>query len=157
MPDWLKPMFTVTSTITAIVVVVVVVYAKKYDNCLCGKPLQKNRKNKNNNLDEIELKEISKPHGISTSCPSTHRLTANSFHSLAQRQLPQLPNAIWDQSDPPLLHSSPKDSVDVHSTHWLKAKESPKMKIPAIPESVKNFLEDAALDFHKYDKFKHAQ
>ena len=31
------------------------------------------------------------------------------------------------------------------------------MKIPAIPESVKNSLEDAGLDFHKYDKFKHAQ
>ena len=31
------------------------------------------------------------------------------------------------------------------------------MKIQATPESVKNFLEDAGLDFHKYDKFKCAQ
>ena len=31
------------------------------------------------------------------------------------------------------------------------------MKIPATPESVKNFLEDAGLDFSKYDKFKCAQ
>ena len=31
----------------------------------------------------------------------------------------------------------------------LKVKESPKMKIPATPETVKNnFLDDAGLDFH---------
>ena len=31
------------------------------------------------------------------------------------------------------------------------------MKTPATPESVKNFLEDAGLDFCEYDKFKHVQ
>ena len=31
------------------------------------------------------------------------------------------------------------------------------MKILAIPELVQNFLEDAGLDFHKYDQFKCAQ
>ena len=87
------------------------------------------------------------------------RLTGNSCHSLAQRQLPKLPNVIQDQLGSHLLHSSPKDSVDVtlHNIHPLKIKESPKIKFPATLESVENLLEDAGLDFHKYDKFKHTQ
>ena len=81
----------------------------------------------------------------------------NSCISLAQRQLLQLPNAIQDQSDSPLLHHSPKDSVDVHNAHPLRFKESPKIKIPATPESIKIFLEDVGLHFCKYDKFKQAK
>ena len=154
MPDCLKIMFTITSIIIAIIVVVEVIYAMKPGNCLCRKCLQNNRKNKSTNFDEFELKEISKPHGISTVCPLTCRLTVNSCHLLAQRKLPQLPNAIWDQPDSPLLH---KDNLDVHNTCSLKVKETPKMKIPATPELVKNFLEDAGLDFCKDDKFKHVQ
>ena len=75
----------------------------------------------------------------------------------SSKTIPPIANAIQVQSDSPLLHHSPKDSADVHNTHQLKVKESPQMKIPATPESVKNFLEDAGLDFHKYDKFKHAR
>ena len=127
MPVWLKIMLTITSTVIAIIVVVVVIYAKKSGNCLCRKHLQNNRKNKNINLDEFELKEINKPHSISISHPLKHGLNVYSCHSLAQRQLPQLHNAIQDQPDSPLLHSSPKDSVDVHNTHPLKIKQSPKM------------------------------
>ena len=111
MPDWLKIMLTVTYFIIAIIVVVVVIYSMKSGNCLCGKHLQHTRKNKNTNLGETELKEIGKPHGILTSCPLMFRLTMNSCHSLAQRQLPQLLNTIQDQPDSPLLHSSPKDSA----------------------------------------------
>ena len=85
MPDWLQIMLTVTFTIIAIIVKVVVIYAKKSGNCLCRKHLQNNRKNKNANLDEIELKEISKPHGISTSHPLMPRLSANGCYSLVQR------------------------------------------------------------------------
>ena len=84
----------------------------------------------------MKLKEINKPHGISTSHPVMCRLTVNSCHSLAQRQLLQLPNAIQDQPDSSLLHSSPIDSADVHKTCPLKVKDSQKMKIPATPESV---------------------
>ena len=36
MPDWLKIMLTITSTIIAIIVIVVVIYAKMPGNCLCG-------------------------------------------------------------------------------------------------------------------------
>ena len=46
MPDWLKTMLTITSTVIAIIVVVVVTYAKKSGNCPCRKHLQNNRKNK---------------------------------------------------------------------------------------------------------------
>ena len=140
-------MLTITSTVIAIIVVVVVIYVKKSGNCLCAKYLQNNRKNKMTNLDEFKLKGIIKLHSISTSHPLMCRLTVNSCHSLAQRQLPQLLNAIWDQPDSPLLQYSPKDSVDVHNTHPLKVKESPKMKIPAIPESPMNFLEDVGPNF----------
>ena len=141
----------------AIIVVVVLIYAKKSGTFLHGKHLQNSRKNKKTTLNEFELREVNKPHSISTSCPLTSRLTENSCHSLAQRQSPQLPNTIQDQPDSLLLHHSPKDNTDVHNADPLKVQESPKIKIPATPESVKNFLEDAGLDFGKYDKFKHAQ
>ena len=122
-----------------------------------GKCLQNNRKNKNTNLNEIELKEISKPHGISTPHLLTCRLTANSCHSLVQRQLPKLPNTIQDQPASSLFHGSLKDNAGVHNTCPFKVRDSRKIKILATPESVKNFLEDAGLNFYKYDKFKHAQ
>ena len=150
-------MLTITSTIKAFIVIVVVIYAKKSDNCSCGKHLQNNRKNKNTNLDDIELKEISKPHGISTFHPLMCRLTANSCYSLVQRQLPQLPNVIQDKPDSPLLHSSLKDSAYVHNTCLLKVRESPKMKFRQLLNLLKTFLEVAGFNFCKYDKFKHAQ
>ena len=138
MPDWLKIMLTITSIVIAIIVVVVVVYAKKSGNCLCEKHLQNNGKNRKTNLDEFKLREISKPHSISPFHPLTHRLTANNCSSFAQRQLPQSPNTIQDQPDSSLLHGSPKERVDVHNAYPLQVKESPKMKIQAMPESVKN-------------------
>ena len=98
---------------------------RKIGNCLCRKHLQNNRKNKNINLDEFRLKK-SKPHSISTSPPLTCRLIVNSCHSLAQRQLPQLPNATQDDPELPLLHCSPKDNADVHKAHQVGVKESPK-------------------------------
>ena len=69
MPDWLKIMHTVTSTVIAIIVLVVVIYAKKSGICLSRKHLQNNRKNKNTNLDEFKLKEISKPNSILATHP----------------------------------------------------------------------------------------
>ena len=72
-------------------------------------PTEQQKKNKNTNLDEIELKEISKPYDISTSYLLMCRLTANGCHSLVQRQLLQLLNVIQDQPDPPLFHSCLKD------------------------------------------------
>ena len=157
MLDWLKIVLTITFAIKAIIVIVVLFYAKKSGKCLYRKHIWNKRKNKKTDLNEFELREINKPHSISTSHPLISRLTGNSCHSLAQRQLSLLQNTIHDQPDSPLLHHSPKDSVDVHNVHPLRVKESPKIIIPATPDSVKNFLEDAGLDFHKYDKLKHAK
>ena len=61
-PDWLKITLTITSTIIAIMVVVVLIYAKKSSNCLSGKHLWNNKKNKNTDLNEYELREINKVH-----------------------------------------------------------------------------------------------
>ena len=85
------------------------------------------------------------------------QINCNSCHSLAQKQLLQLSNAIQNQPDSLLLHYNPKDSVDVHNAHPVSFKESPKLKIPVTPESVNNFLEDICLEFCKYDKFKCVQ
>ena len=157
MPDWLKIMFMITSTVIAIIVAVVLIYANKSSNCLLRKHLWNNRKNSKIDLTEFELRAINKPQGIPTSHPLTHRSTANSCHSLAQRQSSQLPTTSCDQSGSPFLYCSSKGKTDVHNEHLLKVKESSKMKMPATPGTVMNFLEDVGLDFHKYDKFKHAK
>ena len=46
MPDWLKIMLTVTSTVIAIIVIAVLIYAEKSGNCLLRKHLWSNRYNK---------------------------------------------------------------------------------------------------------------
>ena len=118
MPDWLKIMFTVTSTVIAIIVIAVIIYGKKSGNCLLGKYLQNNRKK--TDLNAFELRKINKPHGISTSHPLTCRSTANSCHALAQIQLPQLPNTFHDQPDSPLLQHSSKGNTNVRNVQSLK-------------------------------------
>ena len=99
------------------------------------------------------MREINKPYGISTPHPLTHRSTAISCHSLTQRQLPQLPNASHDQPDYNILQKA----IQMSELSTLKVKKFPKMKIPTTPETVKNFLEDAGLNFHKYYKLNHTQ
>ena len=153
MPDWLKIMLTVTSTVIATIVIAVIIYIKKSSNCLLGKHLWNNRKNKKTNFNESELREIKRSKSILTPHPLTHRSTANSCYSLAQRKIPQLPNTSHNQPDFPLeQHSS-----NVWNIQPLQIKESPKIKIPATSETVKNFLEHAGLNFHKYNKCKCTQ
>ena len=106
-------MLTVTSTVIAIIVIAVLICARKSGNCLLRKHLLNNRKNKKTNSNEFELREINKPHGISTSHPLTCRSTAISCHSLAQRQLPQLSNTSHDQPDSPLLQHSSKGNINI--------------------------------------------
>ena len=113
------------------------------------------KKNKNTDLNEFELREMNKSHSISTSYTLTHRSTANSCHSLAQRQLPQLPNTSHDQPDSPFLHHSSKGNTDIYNVHPLKIKESPKMKIGATPETVKMFWKiQIPHDLMKYSLIK---
>ena len=113
MPDWLKIMLTITSIVIAIIIVLVLIYTKKSGNCLLRKHIWNNRKNKKTDFSEFGLREINKPHDISISHPLTHRSTANSCHSLAQRQLPQLPNTSHDQPDSPLLCHSSKGNTSI--------------------------------------------
>ena len=101
MPDWLKIMLTVGSTVIAIIIIAVIICVKKSGNCILRKHLQNNRKKKKTNLNEFELREINRSHSISTSHPLTCRSTANCCHSLAQGQLPQLPNTSSNQLDSP--------------------------------------------------------
>ena len=52
----------------------------------------------------VTLREIDKPQGIPTTHPLSCKSTANSCQSLAQRQLPQLPNISHDQPDSPFYN-----------------------------------------------------
>ena len=47
MPDWLKNMLTITSTVITITVVAIIIYIKKFGNCLARNHLLNNGKNKN--------------------------------------------------------------------------------------------------------------
>ena len=134
-------MLNVTYCAIAIILIAVLIFVKKSGNCLLGKHLQNNRKNKKTNLNEFELREINRSHKILTSYPLTHRSTANSFHSLAQRQLPQLPNTSHNESDSPLLQHISKGNTkkNIQNIQPFQIKESPNMKIPATPETVKIF------------------
>ena len=60
MPDWLKIMLTVTSTVIAIIFMVVIIYIEKSGNCLLRKHLQNNRKNKKTNLNKFETERNKK-------------------------------------------------------------------------------------------------
>ena len=51
-------MLTVTATVKAIIVVTVIIYVKKSGNCLLGKHLLNNRKNKKTDFNDFELKQI---------------------------------------------------------------------------------------------------
>ena len=122
------------------------------------KHLQNNRKNKKTTSNEFELREIDKSHAISTSHPVSCRPTANSCYSLAERQLPQLPDTSHNQTDPPFYNLVQKAvQIKCLNLQHLQIKESPKMKIPATTETVKNILEDAGLYFCKYYKVKHTK
>ena len=102
-PDRLKIMLTVTSTVTIIIVVAIIIYLKKSGNCLVRKHLWNNKKNEKTTSNEFELREITKSYNISMSHLLSCRSTTNSCHSLAQRQLPQLPNSC-DQPDSPFYN-----------------------------------------------------
>ena len=113
MPDWLKIMLTVTCTVVIIIVIALIIYIKKSGNCLIGKHLQDNRKNGKTASNEFELTEINKSYDISISHPLSCSSTANSCHSLAQRQLPQLSNTShYDQPDSP-FHNLGQKAIQI--------------------------------------------
>ena len=76
MPDWLKIMLSVTSTVIAIIIIAVIIYVKISGNCHHGKCSQNNRKNKKTNLNEFKPREINRSHSILTSHALICRSTA---------------------------------------------------------------------------------
>ena len=93
MPDLLKIVLTITSTIIAIVFVVIVVYLRRTGNCmLSGKHLNKKRKSKTSSQiphnKGIELKELNCSQKPSALRPLSCTSTNNSLKSVTQRELP---------------------------------------------------------------------
>ena len=108
MPDWLKIVLTITSTIIGIVFVVVMIYLRRTGNCmLLGKHLNKRRKSKSISQlsynKGIELKELNCSQKSTMSRPLSSTSTKNRLKSGAQKELPQLPNTFQNLPDSPLL------------------------------------------------------
>ena len=106
MPDWLKIVLMVTSTIMGIVFIIVMIYLRRTGNCvLLGKHLNKRRKSKSiskpSHHKGIELKELDCPQKSTMLRPLSSTSTINSLKSVAQRELPQLPNTSQNLLDSP--------------------------------------------------------
>ena len=118
MPDWLKIVLIMTSTIIGIAFTVVMIYLRRTGNCMIlGKHLNKRRKSKSiSQLPHnkgIEWKELNCPQKSTMLRPLSSTSTNNSLKSVAQRELPQLPNTSQNLPDSPLLQY-----------YWPKTKES---------------------------------
>ena len=97
MPDWLKIILTITSTIIGTVFIVILIYLRRSGNCvLFGKHLKKKRKSKSisqHSHDEgIVMKELKHSPDTVVSRLLSSTSTITSLKSMAQRELPQLPN-----------------------------------------------------------------
>ena len=117
MPDCLKIVLMITSTIIGIVSIVIIIYLRRTGNCmLSGKHLNKRRKLKpisqHSHDKGIAMKELNCPPNSTVSRPLSSISTNNSLKSLAQRELPQLPNTSQNLPDSPLLQY-----------YWAKDKE----------------------------------
>ena len=88
MPDWLKIVLRITSTIIGIVFLVVVIYLRKTGNCmLLGKHLNKKRKSKSVNKG-IELKELNFPQKPTMLRPLSNTSTNNSLNQWHKKNYP---------------------------------------------------------------------
>ena len=108
MPDWMKIVLMITSTIIGIVFMVVVIYLRRTGNCmLLGKDLNKKRKSKLISQlppnKGIELKELNCSQEPTVLRPLSCTCTNNSLKSGTQRELPQLPHASQNLPDSPSL------------------------------------------------------
>ena len=150
MPDWLKIVLTITASIIGIVFMVVMIYLRRTGNCmLLEKHLNKRRKS--NSLPHnkgIELKELNCPQKSTMLRPLPSTSTNNSLKSMAQRELPQLPNTSQNLPD--------SSSLQYYQTQdkerYKQLIDGSNIRVPTAPDSVKSFLEDTGLDFSKYDK-----
>ena len=127
-PDWLKIVIMITSTIIGIVVMIVMICLRRTGNCmLLGKLLNKKRKSKSISQlpykKGIEMKELNCSQKPTMSRPLSSTSTNNSLKSVAQRELPNLPNTSQNFSDSPLLqyyqtqdnekYRQPTDSLNI--------------------------------------------
>ena len=108
MPDWLKIVLTITSTIIGIVFIVVMIYLRRTGNCMLSeKHLNKRRKSKSVSQHAhnkgIELEKLNYPQKCTMLRPLSSTSTNNSLKSVAQRELPQLPNTSQNLPDSSLL------------------------------------------------------
>ena len=90
MPDWLKIVLMITSTIIGIVFVVAI-YLRRIDSCmLSGKYLNKKRKSKSisqlPHSKGIEMKELNCSQKPTVLRPLSHTSTNNSLKSVTQRE-----------------------------------------------------------------------
>ena len=106
LPDWLKIILTITFTIIGIVFIVIMIYLRSGNCMLLDKHLNKRRKSKSisqNSHDKgIAMKELNCSPNSAVSRPLSITSTTNSLKSVAQRELPQLPNISQNLSDSPL-------------------------------------------------------
>ena len=108
MPDWLKIVLMITSTIIGIVFVVIIIYCRRTGNCMpLEKHLNKRRKSKSISQQShdkgIAMKELNFLQNSTVSRPLSSTSTNYSLKSVAQRKLPQLPTTAQNLPDSPLL------------------------------------------------------
>ena len=106
-----------SSNIIGIAFVVVMIYLRRTGNCmLSGKHLNKRRKSKSirqlTHNKGIKLKGLNYPQKSAMSRPLSSISTNNSLKSMAQRELPQLPNTSQNHPETtlaPVLFNQDKD------------------------------------------------
>ena len=108
MPNWLNIILMIASTIIGIVLIVIMIYHTRSGNCmLFGKHLNKRRTSKSisqHSHDKgIAMKELKHSPNTAMSRPLSSTCTITSLKSMAQRELPQLPNASLNLPDSLLL------------------------------------------------------
>ena len=106
MPDWLKIILRITSTIIGIVFVVIMIYLRRTGYyMISGKHLNKMRKSKpisqHSHNKGIALKELNCPQKSTVSRPLSSTSNNNSLKAVAQRELPQLLNTSQNLPDSP--------------------------------------------------------
>ena len=97
MSDWLKIILTITSTIIGTVFIVIMIYLQRSGNSmLLGKHLNKRIKSKSisqhSHHKGITMKELNCSPNSALTRPPSSTSTTLSQKSVAQRELPQLPN-----------------------------------------------------------------
>ena len=155
MPDWLKIILMIASTIIDIVFIVIMIYLRGSGNCMIlGKHLNKRRNSKStsqySHAKGIAMKELNCSPNSAMSRPLSSTSTTNCLTSAVQRELPQLPYTSQNLPDSPLLQYYWAQDRERHK----QSTDSLNIIIPAAPDLVKSFLKELGLDFSKHDEYR---